>query len=54
MQVFNRGNFSSGHLDTHPNRNLIFTEKPNNMGLFLGQIEKYNQSKGLITLNAKL
>ncbi len=50
MQVFNRGNFSSGHLDTHPNRNLIFTEKPNNMGLFLGQIEKYNQSKGLITL----
>ena len=38
MQVFNRGNFSSGHLDTHPNRNLIFTEKPNNMGLFLGQI----------------
>lgn len=50
MQVFNRGNFSSGHLDTHPNKNLIFSEKPNNMGLFLGQIEKYNQSKGLITL----
>ena len=50
MQVFNRGNFSSGHLDTHPNKNLIFPEKPNNMGLFLGQIEKYNQSKGLITL----
>lgn len=50
MQVFNRGNFSSGHLDTHPNTNLIFSEKPNNMGLFLGQIEKYNQSKGLITL----
>ncbi len=50
MQVFNRGNFSSGHLDTHPNKDLIFPEKPNNMGLFLGQIEKYNQSKGLITL----
>ena len=50
MQVFNRGNFSSGHLDTHPNKNLIFPEKSNNMGLFLGQIEKYNQSKGLITL----
>lgn len=51
MQVFNRGNFSSGHLNSKANTNLIFSEKPNNMGLFLGHIAKYNQSKGLITLN---
>ena len=51
MQVFNRGNFSSGHLDTHANKKLIYPEKPNNMGLFLGYISKYNQAKGLITLN---
>lgn len=51
MQVFNRGNFSSGHLDTHANKKLIYPEKPNNMGLFLGYISKYNQTKGLITLN---
>ena len=50
MQVFNRGNFSTGHLDPHYNTNLIFKDKPNNMGLFLGHIAKYNQSKGLITL----
>ena len=51
MQVFNRGNFSSGHLNPHSNKDLIFSEKPNNMGLFLGYVAKYNQSKGLITLN---
>ncbi len=50
MQVFNRGNFSKGHLDDEPNRKLIFKEKPNNMGLFLGVVEKYNRNKGLITL----
>lgn len=51
MQVFNRGNFSSGHLNSKSNNNLIFSEKPNNMGLFLGHIAKYNPTKGLITLN---
>ena len=51
MQVFNRGNFSSGHLNPHANKDLIFSEKPNNMGLFLGHVAKYNPSKGLITLN---
>lgn len=51
MQVFNRGNFSSGHLNSKSNTSLIFSEKPNNMGLFLGHIAKFNQSKGLITLN---
>lgn len=51
MQVFNRGNFSSGHLNPHANKDLIFSEKPNNMGLFLGHVAKFNQSKGLITLN---
>lgn len=51
LQAFNRGNFSEGHLNPHPNHDLIFKEKPNNMGLFLGHIAKYNQSKGLITLS---
>lgn len=51
MQVFNRGGFSNGHLDVKPNKDLIFPKKPNHMGLYLGTIEKYNSSKGLITLN---
>jgi len=50
LQAFNRGNFSSGHLDSSENRNLVFKEKPNNMGLFIGIIQKYNPNKGHITL----
>ncbi len=51
MQVFNRGGFSSGHLKNEPNRKLIFKDKPNNMGIYLGKILKYNKDKGLVTVN---
>lgn len=50
MQVFNRGGFSNGHLDTNPNKKFIFSEKPNNMGIYLGKVNRYNASKGHITL----
>ena len=50
MQVFNRGGFSDGHLDSKHNRKLIFPEKPSNMGIYLGTIKKYNSNKGHITL----
>ena len=50
LQVFNRGGFSSGHLASSPNKDLIFPEKPNNVGLFLGNIQKYNSNKGHITI----
>lgn len=49
MQVFNRGGFSLGHLDNKENKNLIFKEKPNNIGLLLGTVLKTNPSKGHIT-----
>lgn len=52
MQVFNRGGFSNGNLDTEPNTNYVYPEKQNNQGLLLGQIQKYNASKGLVTLKA--
>ena len=50
MQVFNRGSFSHGHQDTLPNKNLVFKEKPNNMGIYLGKILNYNNSKGYIKI----
>ena len=50
MQVFNRGGFSSGHLDSKPNQSLIFPEKPSNLGMFLGTIKAYKKNKGYITL----
>ena len=53
LQAFNRGMSSSGHLDTEPNKSLVFKEKPNNMGLPLGKVQNYNKSKGLITVKLK-
>lgn len=53
MQVFNRGMSSSGHLDDEPNRKLVYKEKPNNMGLYLGIVQKYNKAKGYITLKLR-
>ncbi len=50
LQAFNRGNFSTGHLNSKENTNLIFKEKPNNMGIYLGKVIKYVEHKGYITL----
>lgn len=50
MLCFNRGGFSDGHLTDKPNKQLVYPEKPNNMGLPLGTISNYNPNKGLITL----
>ena len=47
-QIFNRGEFSNGHLSNKPNHDLIFKEKPNNMGLYLGNVAGYNKQKGYI------
>lgn len=52
LQAFNRGNFSDGHLNSL-NKKLVFKSKQNNMGLYLGKVEKYNSNKGYITLNLK-
>ncbi len=51
LQVFNRGNFSSGHLDSHANHDLIYKEKQNNMGIYIGNVSNYNHKNGHVTLN---
>lgn len=53
MQVFNRGGFSTGHLGNLPNQELIFKDKPNNMGIEIGTVENYNANKGHIKLQLK-
>ena len=50
MQVFNRGGFSNGHLESTANTNLVFPERPNNIGLYLGKIKKFQDNKGYISL----
>lgn len=50
LQVFNRGGFSTGYLNSTPNDNLICNQKPNNMGLFLGTVHNFNANKGYVTV----
>ena len=50
MQVFNRGEFSTGHFSPKGNKNLIFKEKSNNMGIYIGKISNINKNKGHLTL----
>ena len=56
LQVFNRGGFSNGHLDSSPNKSLIYPQKSNNMGIFLGTISNFNSNNGHIsfTTNSNL
>ena len=49
MQVFNRGVFSSGNLSDEENLNYVYKDKPNNMGLYVGNVSSINKNKGLIT-----
>ena len=51
MQVFNRGNFSSGHLDSKPNKDLIYPKKQNHMGIYIGNVSNVKQNKGHVLLN---
>lgn len=53
LQVFNRGEFSTGHLSKSANRDLIYPEKSNNMGIFLGNVSNFNNNKGHITFTAQ-
>jgi putative protease len=50
LQVFNRGEFSTGHLEDIPNKDFIFKEKPNNMGIYIGNVANFNSNKGHIKL----
>lgn len=49
-QVFNRGCFSTGHFKPSPNKELIFKDKPNNMGFYLGTVSHINENKGHLKL----
>lgn len=56
LQVFNRGNFSSGHLDSKPNKSLVYSKKQNHMGIYVGNIAslKSNKSHVFVNLTEKL
>ena len=51
--AFNRGGFSNGNFSNEPNTKYVYKEKPNNMGIYIGNISNINTKKGLITLTSK-
>lgn len=53
LQVFNRGGFETGHFNPDGNHNLIFKDKPNNMGIYLGTISHINENKGHLTFKTE-
>ena len=51
LQVFNRGNFSYGHLSSNPNKELVYPKKQNHMGIYIGNVSNIKASKGHILVN---
>lgn len=50
LQVFNRGGFSTGYLQGKLGKNMMYTKKPNHIGIKLGKVISYNQNKGYIKI----
>ncbi len=48
MQVFNRGGFSTGFINGKLGKNMMYTKRPNHMGVFLGKVMSYNPNRGYI------
>jgi len=46
MQIFNRGGFSTGYLKGKLGRNMMYTKKPNHIGIPIGEVIGYNPNKG--------
>jgi len=52
-QAFNR-DFTTGHLEQNPGRDLMSYSRPNNRGLFLGRIKEIKGKKALVKLEIPL
>lgn len=50
MQVFNRGGFSTGYIKGKLGKGMMYTKRPNHMGVFLGKVISYNANRGYIKL----
>ena len=50
MQIFNRGGFSIGYLNGKLGRKMMYIDKPNHIGTFLGEVISYNPNKGHVKI----
>jgi len=48
MQIFNRGGFSTGYIAGKLGKDMMYTKKPNHMGIYIGDVISYNPNKGYV------
>jgi len=48
MQSFNRGGFSTGYLAGNLGKDMMYTKKPNHIGVYIGNVISYNKNKGYV------
>ena len=53
MQIFNRGGFSTGYLKGKLGKNMMYTKKPNHIGIYAGDVISYNENKGYVKFKAR-
>lgn len=46
MQIFNRGGFSTGYLKGKLGKEMMYTKKPNHIGVQVGKVISFNNNKG--------
>lgn len=46
MQIFNRGGFSTGYLKGKLGKDMMYTKRPNHIGIPVGEVIGYNANKG--------
>lgn len=46
MQIFNRGGFSTGYLKGKLGKDMMYTKRPNHIGIKVGEVIGYNANKG--------
>ena len=51
--VFNRGGFSTGHYSSSPNKELVYKDKQNHMGLYIGNVASLKNAKSHVFVNLK-
>lgn len=50
LQIFNRGGFSTGYLKGKLGKDMMYTKRPNHMGVQVGEVISYNPSKGHVKI----
>lgn len=50
MQIFNRGGFSTGYLKGKLGKEMMYIDRPNHMGVYLGEVVSYNPNKGHVKI----